>query len=381
MPRSRRGNGSVFFDKSKQKWIGETRQTINGKRKARKCEAETKSTASMRLRQLQIEIAENRTSYDVSTETVGEYLRSWLESITSGPSTKLRHSSLLKNHVLPHDFAKRLRVQITARDVQQFYASLRLTVSASTARKVHALLHAAFEAALHSRPGVNRNPCSLPKNQIPKYTPSEANPFSTEKESAFLRALDGHPDEALYILALDSGMRQAELFALEWRFLNWNTNTVKVALTLKDTEDGLIVGEPKTKHVHLVVLSEATMGALASHQKRQVRLSGIQRLVFPDRVSGYMRRQNFNRRSFAPLLARAARESGLSFERHTFHDLRHTMATLLLRAGASPIDVAQRLGHANANTTLKTYAHCLPQDANRLAMRFDERFHGRTRSS
>ena len=215
--RSRKGTGSIYFDQAKGKWIGEARQTVNGKRKARRCEADSKTDASARLRHLLIELSEQRMSYDSSTETVGEYLRSWRASLTSGPSTLLRHDSLLRKHIFPDDISNKRLCQITTKNIKHFYAALKTSVSSSTARKTHAVLHAAFEAALHSRSGFNRNPSALPKNQIPKYKPSEASPLSTEKELALLRALAGDSYEALYIMALDSGMRQAELFALEWR--------------------------------------------------------------------------------------------------------------------------------------------------------------------
>jgi integrase len=44
------------------------------------------------------------------------------------------------------------------------------------------------------------------------------------------------------------------------------------------------------------------------------------------------------------------------------HDLRHTYATLALRAGTPVKVVSARLGHANITITLQTYAHALPQD-------------------
>ena len=42
------------------------------------------------------------------------------------------------------------------------------------------------------------------------------------------------------------------------------------------------------------------------------------------------------------------------------HDLRHTAATLMLRAGVDPKVVSERLGHATVGLTLDTYSHVLP---------------------
>jgi integrase len=43
-----------------------------------------------------------------------------------------------------------------------------------------------------------------------------------------------------------------------------------------------------------------------------------------------------------------------------FHDLRHTHATLALRAGVHPKVVADRLGHSTISVTLDTYSHAIP---------------------
>lgn len=43
-----------------------------------------------------------------------------------------------------------------------------------------------------------------------------------------------------------------------------------------------------------------------------------------------------------------------------FHDLRHTHATLLLKAGVPIKVVSERLGHATPGFTRATYQHVLP---------------------
>ncbi len=49
------------------------------------------------------------------------------------------------------------------------------------------------------------------------------------------------------------------------------------------------------------------------------------------------------------------------------HDLRHTCATILLKAGQHPKFVQELLGHANISITLDTYSHMLPGMGDKLA--------------
>ena len=44
----------------------------------------------------------------------------------------------------------------------------------------------------------------------------------------------------------------------------------------------------------------------------------------------------------------------------SFHSLRHTHASMLLRAGVPVLTVSRRLGHSTASMTLDVYAHLLP---------------------
>lgn len=48
-----------------------------------------------------------------------------------------------------------------------------------------------------------------------------------------------------------------------------------------------------------------------------------------------------------------------------WHDLRHHHATALLSEGINPAKVAERLGH-DLKTLLKTYAHVMPRDDDRV---------------
>jgi integrase len=54
------------------------------------------------------------------------------------------------------------------------------------------------------------------------------------------------------------------------------------------------------------------------------------------------------------------------------HDLRHTHATLLLKSGANPKVVSERLGHASAAFTMDVYSHVLPGLQREAALKVDE---------
>ena len=62
----------------------------------------------------------------------------------------------------------------------------------------------------------------------------------------------------------------------------------------------------------------------------------------------------------------------MGFERVRLHDLRHTHATLMLKAGVHPKVVQERLGHANISITLDTYSHVVPGLQEAAALRFEE---------
>ena len=55
----------------------------------------------------------------------------------------------------------------------------------------------------------------------------------------------------------------------------------------------------------------------------------------------------------------------------TFHDLRHTCASLLIATGANPLEVAAQLGHKDARLVFQRYGHLYPGAAERAVQRLD----------
>ncbi len=125
------------------------------------------------------------------------------------------------------------------------------------------------------------------------------------------------------------------------------------------------MGSTKGKSERSVTISQSTLAALRSLDEARA----SNRLVFPNSDGGYMRRQNFNRREWPAVLEKAS----LSDNGFTFHDLRHSCVTMLLRNGESIANVSRRLGHSKVSTTLDFYAHALPLDDPRSADTFQRR--------
>ncbi len=187
--------------------------------------------------------------------------------------------------------------------------------------------------------------------------------MSPEETRRLLETASGDKLEALYVLAIATGLRQGELLALKWEDVDLERGMLRVRRTLTRTGGKVSIGEPKTKKSRRGVnLTAAAVKALQSHLSRQLeameRMGSLYRpggLVFANEVGGIINPSNLRNRTFARLLKLA----GLSPDTR-FHDLRHTCATLLLSRNVNPKIVSEMLGHSSIAITLDTYSHVLP---------------------
>ena len=237
---------------------------------------------------------------------------------------------------------------------------------------VHATLHKALKQSV--------NDGLIPRNvteavKVPRPVKKEMEPLSPMQARTLLVAARGERLEALYALAVTTGMRQGEILGLKWEDVDLEAGTLQVRRTLSTaTGGGVTFGAPKTaKSRRSIRLPELALSSLRRHRKSQLeermRLAGLWKehdLVFTTGVGTPMSRADLVTRSFKPLL----RHAGLPEIR--FHDLRHTCATLLLSRGVHAKLVQELLGHATIAVTLDTYSHVLPGMDDALANTMDE---------
>jgi integrase len=295
-------------------------------------------------------------------QTVAQYLTSWLATVrpTVKSRTWRRYEQAIRVHLVPALGSVRL-VKLSAQHVQQLYAAkLDEGLAAATVRHLHVILHHALEQAVRLNI-VPRNVTDLVTPPRPAH--QEMHVLTPEQAQCFLRSVSGQRLEALYMLALTTGMRLGELLALRWRDVDLDAARLHMSNTVHHTAGGVWHLEaPKTPQSRRRVdLAPLALEALRAHRTRQLE---ERLLVGPDwhdhdfvftrgdgePVHGTWLLDG----DFRPQLAAAG------LPRIRFHDLRHTAATLLLLANVPAKVVSELLGHASVGITLGLYSHVLP---------------------
>ncbi|MDG2334432.1 MAG: site-specific integrase [Myxococcota bacterium] len=193
--------------------------------------------------------------------------------------------------------------------------------------------------------------------------------FLDEDEAkTFLKAAEGDPLEALYVLAITTGMRLGEITGLLWQDVDLKEKRISVCRSLAIINNRPALQETKTASSRRSVeLGNRCVTALLQHRARLNVIPHGASPVFSDSLGGLLRPQNLRRRSFYPLLKRA------KLDRIRFHDLRHTCATLLLQGKTAPKVVTELLGHSSVAFTLDIYAHVIPGMQREAVDELDER--------
>jgi integrase len=297
--------------------------------------------------------------FDAGSQTVGEYMEQWLQTSARESvreSTYESYRNQVRRYVVPAIGRVKLK-RLSAMQIQGMYrAMLDRGLSPRTVQYAHAVLHRALRQAV--RWGL------VPRNvsedvDRPRLRPEEIRPLNRHQARHLLNTAGESGDrfEALYVLALHTGMRPGELLGLKWEDVNFDEGGLQLNRALA----GKNLTAPKTKRSRRRIdLSTASIAALKAHRKRQLeermQKAGLWRdhgLVFPSTVGTPLFHRNVVR-AFKNLLKRA----GLP-QSTRLYDLRHTCATLLLGSNVHPKYVQELLGHASIALTLDTYSHVL----------------------
>ena len=343
MPKKRgNGEGSVYRRKDGL-WVGQYVIKTPEGTKTKYIYSKSRKEAAANLAKA-IADRDSGLVFDSGSLSVEEYLIRWLNAVrgTVRERTWKRSEEIVRIHLVPSLGKTRLD-RLNALQLQSLYRSkLESGLSARTVRMIHTTLHKAMKQAVKWS--------LIPRNVTeavnpPREQKKEIRPLDEDQVKRLLKAAEGDKLEALYILAITTGMRSGELLGLRWEDVDLEAGTLQVRRTVFNGQ----IEAPKTqKGKRSIKLTQTSITALRKHPR-------VSKWIFCTKAGTPMSVHNLHRRSWKPLLKKTA----LPLDTR-FHDLRHTCATLLLTKGVHPKIVQELLGHSSISITLDTYSHVLP---------------------
>ncbi len=183
-------------------------------------------------------------------------------------------------------------------------------------------------------------------------------------------AKDSYP---LYYTAVGTGLRQAELLGLRWRDTDLDMLSISVSQVLYKKRGICKFTEPKTSYSRRCVVMTPKLALFLREYKaereRLYRELGIE-LTLDSLVFAYADGRPLDPGILSHDFARIAKETGL--ENVRFHDLRHTLASLMLLRGAKPKMISEALGHASVAFTMDVYSHIIEGMQSEMMALLDE---------
>jgi integrase len=236
-------------------------------------------------------------------------------------------------------------------------------LSPASVRYVHRILRKALGDAVRKGTLI-RNPASLadpPKRSTANVRQPEMHVWSASQLQTFLGSIADERFSPAFVLAAHTGMRRGEVAGLRWADVDLAGKLIHIRQAATVVAYELRIDDVKTSNGRRTIdidgdVVRALQAWRRKHAEERLLLGGAyddHDLVFA-RPDGTPTHPELLSRTFERLIAR----SGLPTIR--LHDLRHTHASLLLKAGVPIKVVSERLGHATPSFTLDVYSWVLP---------------------
>lgn len=284
--------------------------------------------------------------------TVQSQAEAWLSSHPDWtPSTRARNESIVKNYVMPRWGAVRLG-DLTTDAIQGWTGELQL--SPGSIRKVTGVLSGILDRAVQTK-HLGLNPALgvvRPRQKLKRRRYLDAFQVETLADAA------GRQRDIILVLSY-CGLRFGEMAALTVSSVDQLRRRFMIEASVTEVNGQMEWSEPKDHQRRSVPFPAFLDDEIADRMRDR----GLDDLLFASARGGVLRIGNARRDWFDP----AARSAGL--DGLTPHELRHTAASLAVKAGASVLAVQRMLGHDKPSTTLDVYADLFDEDLDRVAER------------
>lgn len=285
--------------------------------------------------------------------------------------TKQGYKSVYRKHISP-TLGKKALTEITSLMVRALINNLdKRGYKYETKNRVRIMLQDIFDKALMDS-YVIRNPVRGIK--LVREEEKEIRVLSKEEQIEFFECAAGTYYYNLFVVAIETGLRPGELYALTTEDINFKKKEIKINKTLVyqkfdgDEKKEYHLGPPKTKYSNRKVPITARCEAALQKQLRQRTvllnkhnvhpLKGFENLLFLSTMGTPL-----NATTYCDAIGRIIDTINLmkdpleQIERFTGHCFRHTFATRCFEAGIQPKTVQAYLGHATLQMTMDLYTH------------------------
>ncbi len=353
----KRGNGEGTIYKDHNRWRAQL-VLPNGTRKS--VYGNTRQEVRQKLAHLQREVEAGMHGRKDNEQTFSEFAIAFLalKKNINRKRTYRFYESYYRNHCQSlYDIPI---AKVTAQDIQKIYAEkLASGLSKTSVHHIHSTIHVILDAA--ERMGlVMRNVADLVK--APQQDKKEQMTLSDGEVLRFFDVIRGDRLEALYILTLTTGLRECEVLGLKWPDIDFQRGTMTIRQTLL-RDNGKLILESNAKSeasAATLKISRTALQALLVHREKQREekedigeaWDDSWNLIFCTQLGTPIDPTHLLERQFRKRLA----DAGLNTELR-FHDLRHTIATLLRQHGVEAKIVQHLLRHSSIQITLDLYGH------------------------
>lgn len=301
--------------------------------------------------------------------TLAQWLDIWQTEYLGGvkPSTAALYKNQIRLYIKPSLGATKLET-LNPHTIQAFYNKLgkekdgKPGLTGKSIKNVHGILHKALEQAM--KVGYIRvnpaNACTLPR-----IVKKEIKPLDEDATLLFVKAIQGHEHEIVFLVTLFTGMRQGEVLGLSWDCVDFDKGTLNINKQLQKAPGGgstYSLTSPKNGKGRIITPAPFVMDLLRKQRRRQAEWQlkagpvweNGWNLVFTNMVGDHLMPHTVYH-NFKRVVASIGQPNT------RFHDLRHTYAVNSIRAGDDIKTVQMNLGHHTAAFTLDQYVHVTEQ--------------------
>lgn len=288
-------------------------------------------------------------------ELVQEYVE-WYSARRKASSLKSLKTHA-NNHLLP--FFKSMDVfNMTTQDIMKFQnKKMKEAHSGEYLKKMHVFLVSILNHAMKYH-DLKQNVASLVGN-FEIETQKRLNYWTLEQFNQFHNMLPNIQQKVFFKLLFMSGARKGEIRALTWDDVNFDDDYIHI----NKTDYHGIVTAPKTKaSIRDIYLPTHMMDDLQEYLNwyKDNNIYKSNYVLFGTFFKAFS--ESAVDRWFTGTLKKLDETlpDGETFPRIVIHELRHSHASMLINHGASPMIIAQRLGHTSTEEVTSRYGHLYP---------------------